>query len=289
MNAQRSDNTILVSILFMFTVSIGVLASTVQNKQTKAAQDPQLEAALETVENHAELLAYSQSVDSLARTLLQLPAATVKKFIEDKILSPESPLENHDKVEVLVALAHYYNRIKKDVPVISWLVPHTNLLEEHPLFLVAAQSIYVASIPALIAATKVQAPKLLQDWQKRSLFGAVKDNDVKALKRMHQYGIRISGSMATVLLMLVAADAQDQEFVAYLLERGADINQVVQGKTPLISAVQSNNMPMVAALLKYGANPNLMGDPAIGTPLQIAFERHYRQIEDMLREYGARG
>lgn len=273
----------------MFTASIGVLASTVQNKQPKAAQDPQLEAALETVENHAELLAYSQSVDSLARMLLQLPAATVEKFVQDKVLSAQSPLEDHDKVEVMVALVHYYNRVKKDVPVISWLKAHQKLLQTHPLFFVAAQSIYAVSIPALIAAVKIQAPGVLQDWQQRSLVAAVNTNDVKALKLMHQYGVRISGQMATALLMLAAQQSHDQGFVSYLLERGADINTKARGKTPLIIAVESNNLPMVAALLKYGANPNLMGDSKVGTPLQIAFERGYRQVEDMLREHGARG
>ena len=50
-------------------------------------------------------------------------------------------------------------------------------------------------------------------------------------------------------------------------------------------AVKQNNEAMVRALLEAGALVDLVGDPAVGSALQIAIEHDHHAIALLLREY----
>ena len=80
------------------------------------------------------------------------------------------------------------------------------------------------------------------------------------------------------LTALVFAARQDcLECAKYLLEAGADVNQVTHyGWTPLLTAIQNRHYRMAAFLLEHGADPNIANNGG-WTPLYLATDN--RNIE----------
>ena len=80
--------------------------------------------------------------------------------------------------------------------------------------------------------------------------------------------------------------------VALLLEHGADPNtKLFNGNTILGSEVIKGNKDMVELFLKYGADTNISIKDFTGktqTLIEVAKERKYKEIEDLLRKYGAK-
>ena len=80
--------------------------------------------------------------------------------------------------------------------------------------------------------------------------------------------------------------------VALLLEHGADPNtKLFNGNTILGSEVIKGNKDMVELFLKYGADTNINIKDFTGktqTLIEVAKERKYKEIEDLLRKYGAK-
>ncbi|XP_047481976.1 death-associated protein kinase 1-like isoform X1 [Penaeus chinensis] len=75
--------------------------------------------------------------------------------------------------------------------------------------------------------------------------------------------------------------------VKYLLERNADPNLVDNaGETPLITAVQKNEMSSVGLLLKFGADVHKR-DANHNTALLIALGKNHAEIVQMLLKEGA--
>ncbi len=88
------------------------------------------------------------------------------------------------------------------------------------------------------------------------------------------------------ILLLIAVEHRQEYIVSYLLQQGADVNEVSRGRqTALHAASYSNNIAAVQLLLKYGANPNL---PNIAgeTPLYSASFFGYADIVLLLLKNG---
>ena len=76
--------------------------------------------------------------------------------------------------------------------------------------------------------------------------------------------------------------------VKKLLARGADINHISGGYTPLFLAIRSKSPGMVKLLIKEGADVNLVADKDYGkTPLMYAIEKNNIKIIKALVENGA--
>ncbi len=88
------------------------------------------------------------------------------------------------------------------------------------------------------------------------------------------------------ILLLIAVEQRQEYIVAYLLQQGADVNEVSRGRqTALHAASYSNNIAAVQLLLKYGANPNLP-NAAGETPLYSAAFFGYTDIVLLLLKNG---
>jgi len=80
---------------------------------------------------------------------------------------------------------------------------------------------------------------------------------------------------------------QSPELVKYLIEKGANINPAdIQGYTPLILAVQSNNQAVINLLIEKGADLNSR-DVYGYTPLIWALSSGYPEMARVLMEKGA--
>ncbi|MBP5426387.1 MAG: ankyrin repeat domain-containing protein [Clostridiales bacterium] len=88
----------------------------------------------------------------------------------------------------------------------------------------------------------------------------------------------------SVLTYLCFLDYKDM--VELFLENGADINSTSHSITDLISACAQNDKDVVKALLKYGADPNVVDDCG-QTALHVASAKGYRNIVTQLLIGGA--
>lgn len=72
-----------------------------------------------------------------------------------------------------------------------------------------------------------------------------------------------------------------------LLEHGADPNlKGYNDTTPLVLSTMKGNKDIVELLLEHGADPNVSSKGY--TPIEVAKEWKYKEIEDLLRKYGAK-
>lgn len=86
----------------------------------------------------------------------------------------------------------------------------------------------------------------------------------------------------------MAARAGRYRMVAYLLEAGARVTATnEQGRTPLYLAVIGNNLRSARLLLRHGANPNTRAGDT--TALELALNKGYRDMADLLAAHGALG
>jgi ankyrin repeat protein len=90
-----------------------------------------------------------------------------------------------------------------------------------------------------------------------ALLFAARVGDLRSAKLLVAAGANVNdedawGVSATVL----AAHSGYREFVAFLLDKGADPNAARAGFTALHEAIMRRDEPMVAALLAHGADPN---------------------------------
>lgn len=89
------------------------------------------------------------------------------------------------------------------------------------------------------------------------------------------------------ILRIVSKNNNDIEIVKYLVENGADVNDVwYQADPPLICATAGNAVDNVEYLLSKGANPNLRNSNQ-QIAMDIAKANENEEIIALLREYGS--
>jgi ankyrin repeat protein len=122
--------------------------------------------------------------------------------------------------------------------------------------------------------------------------------DIGFLKRLKQLGADPNASANTAFYatpLITAAANRNLEAVVWLIENGANPNQMALSQTALKTAVRADEPRIVRYLLEYGANPNLVYDSLGETALFYAATKHTAQeyypgnllIMEMLLSHGA--
>lgn len=83
--------------------------------------------------------------------------------------------------------------------------------------------------------------------------------------------------------LLIAMDNQDMKMVTFLLEHGADVNDMIGGMPPLCHAADINNLEVVKLMIKLGAKVNGKTDKQ-RTALHMAAALGYAQVVSFLLE-----
>ncbi len=137
---------------------------------------------------------------------------------------------------------------------------------------------------------------LLSSWH---LVKDTKEENVK-LKRLEQVAnflvdngidLNYKNSFGFNYLMIAAKEGMTP-LIKKLIEKGMDVNaQSPEGGTALMLASLNGNTDTVKFLLEHGADPNVKvfkGEYKGYTALKFAKEKEYKEIENLLKQYGAK-
>jgi len=130
-------------------------------------------------------------------------------------------------------------------------------------------------------------PPLPQD----ELFTALyRDNDSVALALLDQ-GVPANAvdryGVAPLLMVYYYPSVLETRVIRKLIEKGADVNaKGLKGETPLVLAVNKQNLEIATLLLKSGALPN-SGELAGKRPLTLAIEKGNEELVKLLLQHKA--
>jgi len=300
MKNEGSEGRLLLSILVIFSVSIGILHGRKKSKIEIEQFDminnftEFTDLSLEQAFDYLHTLIVSRNIPLVAQVIAQFPDKMAKNLLQKIIENKEISLTPYEALQLLFSLAYHFSEKRAmQFSLFDLLFMYPNIQKDEPAFLVLARSSYHDIIPEFIQWVKIQE-KMVQNKKfftrlnDRTFERAVDDNDLESLELLVTKKLRITPKQATYLLWYAVDKNKNTHFVPFFVKRGANVNYVdPQGNSLLIRAVKNNNEAMTRALLEAEAIVNLVANLAIGTALQIAIEHGYSSIELLLHEYGA--
>jgi len=114
------------------------------------------------------------------------------------------------------------------------------------------------------------------------------DGNIEALKLLHKFGgdvnyyLNGSGAYSPII---AAIDRGHINTVKWLVENGADVNKPIYNNlTPIYAAALNNELKIARYLLSKGANPNVSMSGRTWLPIDIARERNYTEMVELLSQ-----
>jgi ankyrin repeat protein len=125
-----------------------------------------------------------------------------------------------------------------------------------------------------------------KERRQRYFSQAATDGNVRRMRWLQVAGVNVNPDGAPPPLMLAAREGRVNA-VRYLLDQGADVNaHDGSGNTALGEATYYSQVAVIKELLARGANINAVTNGA--TPLDIALNRNDGAVIDLLKHYGGR-
>lgn len=228
----------------------------------------------------------ARNVKKIAQYLAQRPQPQQLRLVNAILDDQKNALTIEDKIKLLLELSLNTQNRNHRINLYNILIENDLVAGQKPLLYIAAATNYDAAIVP-IADWLVNHTDIFDDWFYKALMQAIKENKPEIAVKLLSKVTGLTSANATKLLWEVIKEKRKAEFVAPLILKGANPNDVQKGKTPLILATELNQMPLVVALLDNGALANKMIDPAIGSALQTAIRNKNAGIEMILRGRGA--
>jgi len=214
----------------------------------------------------------------------------VAKIVQDELFG----LSGEEKLNILYArVAECGIKKKIQYDLLDLLLKYPALYTQSPALLVLAKSKYSDIISVFIAWGKDRQKHgarndLLSFCAEYAFAAAIQNNDYGAAEILFSKKVRLSPLKASALLWDIVEHNKDSALVTLLVHHAqADVNYIEQGKTPLIAAVEKNNMDIIRVLLDEGAIVDRTIEGESDTALQVAIMNKYYLAEQLLREYGA--
>lgn len=197
-------------------------------------------------------------------------------ILDDK----KNPLSAAEKIGLVFRLAKKKTDQKAQRELLRLLQNRSYLAAEIPVFYVAGTAEYQSLIPLLVENLTDQTQQ--KEWAYKALEYAINQDNIGVVRQL-LLRLKIDPKKLTQLLWHIVVNNKNPIFIAPLVNNGAAINELKNGITPLIRAVQNNKLEMVKALIQAGAKTNIAPDPS-KTPLQIALKNGFVDIELYLRK-----
>lgn len=210
-----------------------------------------------------------------------------KLLIEKLILDKKTDLSAIDKIKLVLNMSLRQKNPLEAVQFFSLFTQYPHLLKGPPVLYIAAKDGLQNSVPLLLQWLEKEN-SLKEKWIIQAFRYAIFHREPTVLQLLLDKGIALTGIQVTDLLWYAILQKTDSAIILTLKKAGADINSERKGKTPLISATELDQLPIVRVLLENGALVNDIKDPAVGSALQTAVRKGYTPIELILRKNGAR-
>jgi len=300
MKGQHYDINVLLLSLLLFSIGLGIVYSSRSKENSQPYTNNNLTISTQDGLDLLGPFIIAVNIKDIITLLKRFPQETsfniAKRIIEEK----QSSLKSSDKQELIFGLAQALSQ-KQDTQY-KFLDLLLELVESNklPVLLIhAVKKGYDNLISDLITWAKSKEDTIpnLQDIAKKALFMAIDLQETKALEALEKSGISIDEQTATDLIWYAVSQNKNPTPIPFLIKLGAAYNKCKEGNTLLTKATAQNNLPMVKAIItglqKKGIPQkdietfiNRFADPAIGSPLQIALEKKYVDIELYLRQQG---
>lgn len=300
MRSKNDDINLLLFCLLLFSFVIGMIyARRLQSMPITSSNNRQSFISIEEGMRIINPLVISVSIEKIIDLMKQFPPET--SFNITQRIIEESTLPYSDKQQLIFGLAQAFSDQASTQANFFQLLLKLNEVSEIPsVFINAVKSGYGTVIPVLLKWAKTQQrdhPEL-KDIENKVLYRAIDDNDVKAVEGLHQHGILISKKKATDLLWHTVSRNKSAGFIPFLANLGADLYIKKEKHTLVTKATEQNNLSTVKTLVetleKKGVTEeeiasylNRFVDRIIGSPIQIALQKKYTDLEIYLRKYGA--
>lgn len=109
------------------------------------------------------------------------------------------------------------------------------------------------------------------------LYAAVDDASLEILACLHEAGCDLNATFVGSTPLVHAVEIDELDVVKWLLDHGADVNARATDRDsrPLEQAIEEGNLAMIGLLLGYGADPNLQsGNPGRNAVAMARFHGH---------------
>lgn len=123
------------------------------------------------------------------------------------------------------------------------------------------------------------------DINKGALSAAIRSGNLALVASLLERGAIITKNRGD---LTAAVKSKNIELVKLLVSHGIDKNDSTDGCTPLVQAIQLNELAIAEYLLQSGADPNRKCNPNSGTPLAFAIRIKNDRAIALLVRYGAR-
>jgi len=294
MKQKRSDVLFLLSILGLLSLSIGLLHGGKKNDQTTKPAMAMLIDAIEDlstkeVRRLIDPLIFSHSIYSAAQALAPVPPVVLQDLMHELLAKP-NPLTRDEKFLLLILAAQHQKDKKDRYALYDMLLNYDELQKGQPVLALAARIEDPRVLGSLFGWMAYQKRRgdytALKNWVRFGLKYLIQDNDFVAFKRLFEQRIRLGTDFTATLLARGIQENKDPRFIPLIISKGVKPNYVLPSKrTFLMEAVIQNNQKMVQELLKLGADPNFIADPAVGSAIQLAYERGYVGLEFLMRRF----
>lgn len=292
--SNHKDIILLLCGLLIFSGGISLLYGVSTQIPSTTAMEEQAVLPLEDkdIMRATQPFELTGSVSKIADTITQSPFAQQMRIFNQILKNPSSPLSPEEKVELGLELLEKRAANSEQKIILDTIISFPGVLKV-PLLYIAIEEKQEKTVPKIVRYYQNKKEEL-QKHIYESLLYALKQDNLKTFARLIEAVGGISSQMATKLLWDILKEKKDAQYVPVVAAQKADINNVKDGKTPLIAAIDTDNVEMVQMLLDKGASPNKFVDPAVGNPLQRArmmqkkLNGQNATIELLLRQHGAK-
>lgn len=243
---------------------------------------------------HLAPLIMSRSVEKAVEQFTNLPAEKALAILEQLIKTSRTdftkknkgrPFEvkRNDFLQIIFGVASQYRDAAVYYQFFNLINRYTGLeYGIRPLLFVLSISSYPVLIPDLIA------------WlEKKGVENSVRDTALYALDRTSARSIKALSTyarssfepIAGSLLLYTISHKKPLKMISALLDAGTDVNYAdVYGYTPLIKAVEMNNIRATKLLVEHGADIDLIVKDEIGSAWQKSTELPKGTIMEYLQK-----
>jgi len=154
------------------------------------------------------------------------------------------------------------------------------------LKLIAVRALAFSSTLMLSIALLSNMPRF-KERRQRYFADAATTGSISRMQLLHLVGAKVNSNGPTRMPLFLAAGEGRLQAVRYLLNEGANVNaHESDGNTALAEATFYGHAPVIKELLLRGADVNAISRGE--TPLDIAISRNNAAAVEVLRHYGAK-